>query len=37
MVQLTLPKNSTVQNGKTWPAPAGAKNTRAFKIYRFDP
>ncbi len=25
MVQLTLPKNSTVQNGKTWPAPAGAK------------
>jgi succinate dehydrogenase / fumarate reductase iron-sulfur subunit len=37
MVQLTLPKNSTVQNGKTWPAPAGAKNTRAFKVYRYDP
>jgi len=37
MVQLTLPKNSTVQSGKTWPAPAGAKNTRAFKVYRYDP
>ncbi|CAN5289972.1 succinate dehydrogenase iron-sulfur subunit [soil metagenome] len=37
MVQLTLPKNSTVQNGKHWPAPAGAKNTRAFKVYRYDP
>jgi succinate dehydrogenase / fumarate reductase, iron-sulfur subunit len=37
MVQLTLPKNSTVQNGKHWPAPAGAKTTRAFKVYRYDP
>ena len=37
MVQLTLPKNSTVQHGKTWPAPAGAKNVRSFKVYRYDP
>jgi succinate dehydrogenase / fumarate reductase iron-sulfur subunit len=37
MVQLTLPKNSTVQSGKHWPAPAGAKNVRAFKVYRYDP
>ncbi|MCE8471726.1 succinate dehydrogenase iron-sulfur subunit, partial [Rhodovulum sulfidophilum] len=28
MVQLTLPKNSTVRKGKTWPKPEGAKNLR---------
>ncbi len=37
MVQLTLPKNSQVKQGKTWPKPEGAKNLRTFKIYRFDP
>ncbi|MEH0199060.1 succinate dehydrogenase iron-sulfur subunit [Caulobacter sp. CCNWLY153] len=37
MVQLSLPKNSRVQSGKHWPAPAGAKNVRSFKIYRYDP
>ena len=28
MVQLTLPKNSQIRTGKTWPKPAGAKNLR---------
>ncbi len=38
MVQLTLPKNSQVRkNGKTYKAPQGAKNTRTFKVYRYDP
>jgi succinate dehydrogenase / fumarate reductase iron-sulfur subunit len=37
MVQLTLPKNSKVTEGKTWPKPAGAKNIREFRIYRWDP
>ncbi|HBH88889.1 MAG TPA: succinate dehydrogenase iron-sulfur subunit, partial [Hyphomonadaceae bacterium] len=36
MVQLTLPKNSQVQTGKTWPKPEGA-NVKKFKIYRYDP
>ena len=37
MVQLTLPKNSKVSKGKEWPKPEGAKNTRAFRIYRYSP
>jgi len=39
MAQLTLPKNSKIDKaaGKTFKAPAGAKNVRAFKIYRYDP
>ena len=39
MAQLTLPKNSTIDRsaGKVFKAPAGAKNVRAFKIYRYDP
>jgi succinate dehydrogenase / fumarate reductase, iron-sulfur subunit len=37
MVQLTLPKNSQMRTGKTWPAPTGAKNTRTFRIYRWNP
>jgi len=39
MVQLTLPKNSTIDKkaGKKYAAPAGAKNVRSFKIYRYDP
>jgi succinate dehydrogenase / fumarate reductase, iron-sulfur subunit len=37
MVQLTLPKNSRVTNGKAWPKPAGKANLREFKIYRYDP
>ena len=37
MVQFSLPKNSTVTAGKTWPRPEGAKNVREFRIYRYDP
>lgn len=37
MVQLTLPKNSVVQAGKTHPAKADAKKPKTFMIYRYDP
>ena len=39
MAQLTLPKNSTIDKsaGKHHAAPAGAKNVRTFKVYRYDP
>jgi len=37
MVQLTLPKNSKIKGGKTWPAPGDAKNLREFQIYRWSP
>src|SRR4051812_20845614 len=37
MATFTLPKNSTIQPGKTFKAEAGAKNVKAFKIYRWDP
>ena len=36
MVQFTLPKNSKVRTGKTWPRPDG-KNVRKFQIYRWSP
>jgi succinate dehydrogenase / fumarate reductase iron-sulfur subunit len=36
MVELTLPRNSRMITGKTWPKPAGA-NVRTFRIYRYDP
>ncbi len=37
MAEFTLPANSKVVPGKAHPAPAGAKNLRSFKIYRWDP
>ena len=37
MAELTLPRNSRVKPGKTWPAPEGAKNVKPFKIYRWSP
>ena len=37
MVELTLPKNSRVGEGKVWPKPEGAKQTRAYRIYRWNP
>lgn len=37
MVEFTLPANSKVRPGKTFPAPAGAKQVRNFHIYRWDP
>ncbi|MBO6902951.1 MAG: succinate dehydrogenase iron-sulfur subunit [Rhizobiaceae bacterium] len=37
MVELTLPKNSRVTEGKVWPKPDGASNLREYKIYRWSP
>ena len=37
MATFTLPKNSTITEGKRYPAPHGAKKVRSFKIYRWDP
>ena len=37
MPQFKLPENSRVQPGRSHPAPAGARNLKTFRIYRFDP
>jgi succinate dehydrogenase / fumarate reductase iron-sulfur subunit len=37
MVEFALPKNSKVGTGATYPAPAGAKRVRSFKVYRWNP
>jgi succinate dehydrogenase / fumarate reductase iron-sulfur subunit len=37
MVEFTLPKNSRVTEGKTWPGNPGAKNEREFRVYRWNP
>jgi len=36
MVQFTLPKNSQIVQGKTWPKPSSG-NIRGFKVYRWNP
>jgi succinate dehydrogenase / fumarate reductase, iron-sulfur subunit len=37
MAEFTLPKNSKIRPGKHFPAPAGAKQVRSFKVYRWNP
>lgn len=37
MVELTLPKNSQIKQGKTWRKPEGATNLREYRIYRWSP
>jgi succinate dehydrogenase / fumarate reductase iron-sulfur subunit len=37
MVQLTLPKNSKITEGKVWPHHPGAKREREFRVYRWNP
>ncbi len=37
MAEIRLPANSRVTEGQTYPAPAGAKNVKRFRIYRWDP
>jgi succinate dehydrogenase / fumarate reductase iron-sulfur subunit len=37
MVELTLPKNSQVTEGKTWPKPMSAARVTEFRIYRWSP
>ena len=37
MVQFTLPKNSKITAGKLWTRPAGARNPREYRVYRWNP
>ena len=37
MVQLTLPENSRIKPGKTWPKPVDATRLTEFRIYRWNP
>ncbi|MEL6773671.1 MAG: 2Fe-2S iron-sulfur cluster-binding protein, partial [Pseudomonadota bacterium] len=37
MAEFTLPANSKITKGKTWPKPEGATNLREFQIYRWNP
>ena len=37
MAQFRLPENSRVGPGRSHPGPAGARDVRSFRIYRFDP
>ena len=37
MVQLTLPQNSKITEGKTWQRPTGARHVTPFRIYRWNP
>jgi len=37
MAEFTLPANSIVKKGKCFPPPDGAKRTKRFTIYRWDP
>jgi len=37
MATFTLPANSTITEGKSWPAPGNPTRTKTFKIYRWDP
>ena len=37
MAQFTLPANSRIRKGRTWPAPEGSKKPKTFRIYRWDP
>ncbi len=37
MVELALPKNSQITEGKVWPKPVGAANLREYRVYRWNP
>ena len=37
MAKFTLPKNSKILQGKTWPFPENGKAVRTFRVYRYDP
>jgi succinate dehydrogenase / fumarate reductase iron-sulfur subunit len=37
MVQLNLPQNSKITEGKTWQRPSGARHVTAFRVYRWNP
>lgn len=37
MAKFSLPANSKMSDGNTFPAPAGANKVTTFKVYRYDP
>src|SRR6266851_5036215 len=37
MAEFTLPANSKIGTGKTWPAPPDPKRLRRFSVYRWNP
>ena len=37
MAQFTLPADSAVREGRTWPAPGDARQPKTFVVYRYDP
>ncbi|MBX3554597.1 MAG: succinate dehydrogenase iron-sulfur subunit, partial [Pseudolabrys sp.] len=37
MVEFTLPKNSKVTEGKTWPKTENAPRETEFRVYRWNP
>jgi len=37
MVELALPKNYKVDEGKAWTPPRGARNVREYRVYRWNP
>ena len=37
MVQFNLPRNSKITEGRTWAFPTGARDTREYRIYRWNP
>lgn len=37
MAEFSLPADSVVKEGKTWPAPEGAARPKKFIVYRYDP
>ena len=37
MAEFQLPKNSRIGKGKSFKAPAGAKNIKVFRVYRWNP
>lgn len=37
MAEFSLPKNSRMSEGKTWPKPASATRTTTFRVYRWNP
>ena len=37
MVEFSLPRNSKVTEGKTWPKPEKAEHVTEFRVYRWNP
>ena len=37
MAKFSLPQNSKIRPGKSWPGPATAKRLKTFKVYRWNP